>query len=172
MKIILLIVGVLLVGGEFLQAQAAVKPTAAAKPQKLLVGSGALSGGIAGTGFSLMNLKSTINPQAHLERLMIDVGDIDGHSLKGLPGYFNVELQNNAKRIVVDFSQMPTTLIDAKALTARLRQSMYVQNVKMLADPSDNTLSLIMDLKKPVRLKVFQVPGQKTTSKVVLDLIS
>lgn len=168
MKFILLILGL----GLFLQAHAAVKPTLPAKPQKLLVGSGALSGGIAGTGFSLMNLKSTTNPQARLERLMIDVGDIDGHSMKGLPGYFNVELQNSAKRIVIDFSQMPTTLMDVKALSSRLNKSMYVSSVKMLSDPSDNTLSLIMDLKKPVKLKVFQVPGQKTTSKVVLDLIS
>ena len=168
MKFILLILGVSVI----LQARAAVPPMAVAKPQKILVGSGALSGGIAGTGFSLMNLKLTTNRQTRFERLMIDIGDIDGRSLKGLPGYFNVELQNKAKRIVVDFSQMPTTLLDVKALTARLSKSMYVQSVKMLADPSDNTLSLIMDLKKPVQLKVFQVPGQKTTSKVVLDLIS
>ncbi len=157
--------------GVFFQAQGAVKPLPA-KPQKILMGSGSMAGGIAGTGFSLINLKTTTNRQAKLERLMIDVGDIDGHPLKGLPGYFNVELQNKAKRIVVDFSQMPTTLLDSKGLTERLRMSTYVQSVKMLADPSDQTLSLIMELKKPVKLKVFQVPGQKTTSKLVLDLIS
>ncbi len=167
MKSILLLV----VLGLGTQVEAALKPNSV-KAQKMIIGSGALSGGIAGTGFSLMNIKSATNPKVRLERLMIDVGDIDGRNMKGLPGYFNVELQNKAQRIVVDFSQMPTTLMDAKALRERLKKSMYVQSVKMLADPSDNTLSLIMDLKKPVKLKVFQVPGQKTTSKVVLDLIS
>ena len=167
MKSILLLV-ILAVAFE---VPAALKPKSA-KPEKILVGSGSMAGGIAGTGFSLMNLKTSTNPQARSERLIIDIGDMDGHTMKGLPGYFNVELQNNAKRIVVDFSQMPTTLMDTKALTERLKKSTYVQHIKMLEDPSDNTLSLIMDLKKPVKLKVFQVPGQKTTSKVVLDLIS
>src|SRR5207247_250906 len=103
------------------------------QPQKILVGSGAQSGGIAGTGFSLMNVKSSINPSARLERLMIDVGDMDGHALKGLPGYFNVELQNKSKRIVVDFAQMPVSQLDMKALKERLKKSMYVQSIKMLA---------------------------------------
>ncbi len=157
--------------GVFFQAQGALKPLPV-KPQKILIGSGSMAGGIAGTGFSLMNLKTMTNLQTRSERLMFDVGDIDGHPMKGLPGYFNVELKNNAKRIVVDFSQMPTTLMDSKALSERLKKSTYVQSVKMLSDPSDHTLSLIMELKKPVKLKVFQVPGQKSTSKLVLDLFS
>ena len=74
MKSILLLV----ILSVFMRAEAALKP-GPIKPQKILVGSGALSGGIAGTGFSLMNLKTSINQQARLERLMIDVGDIDGH---------------------------------------------------------------------------------------------
>jgi hypothetical protein len=97
---------------------------------------------------------------------------LDGRPLKGLPGYFNVELQNNSQRIVIDFAQMPVSQMDLKALKERFKKSLYVENIKMLEDPSDNTLSLIMDLKKPVKVKVFQVPGQKTTSKVVLDLMS
>lgn len=147
-------------------------PVQKAKVQKPLVSAGNKSGGIAGTGFTLMDLNSKINPKAKVERLMIDVGDLEGKPQKGLPGYFNVELKENAKKVVIDFAQMPLTKIDTKKIKAKLKSSLYVKDVKMLMDPSDNTLSLILDLKKPAKLKVFQVPGKKTTAKVVVDLMS
>lgn len=154
-----------------LSAGAAI-PKAKAQPQKILAGAGAKTGGLAGTGFSLLDLKSDFNRQAGTERLLIDVGDIDGRPQKGLPGYFQVELQNNSKRIVIDFAQMPGSHLEARQLQEKLKKSMFIKSAKLLADPSDSTLSLVLDLKKPAKLKVFQVPGEKTTSKVVLDLMS
>jgi hypothetical protein len=141
-------------------------------PGKILSGTGSKAGGIAGPGFTLLDIKSNFNRQAGIERLLIDVGDIDGRQRKGYPGYFQVELQNNSRRVVIDFAQMPASLVDVKKVQEKFKDSIFVKRAKMLADPSDDTLSLVLDLKKPAKLKVFQVPGQKTTSKVVLDLMS
>jgi hypothetical protein len=150
----------------------AAVPKITNKPDKILSGEGHKAGGVAGAGFTLLDIKTNVNRHAGLERLLIDVGDIEGRPRKGMPGYFQVELQNNSKRVVIDFAQMPASRIQAAKLKEKLKDSYFVQNAKVLSDPTDSTLSLILDLKKPAKLKVFQVPGSKTTSKVVLDLMS
>lgn len=146
-------------------------PTAKAQ-QKMIMTSGARAGGVAGTGFALLDVHSKINREGTIERLMFDVGDLEGRPQKGMPGYFNVELQNQSKRIVIDFAQMAAAQIDAQKMKEKLKKSPYVKDVKMMADPSDGTLSVILDLKKPAKLKVYQVPGKKAAAKVVVDLLT
>lgn len=154
-----------------LGADAAIPP-AQNSPQKILSGSGYRSGGVAGSGFTLLNLNAEFNPKTAIERMILDVGTLDGQANKGLPGYFQVELKPGARRVVIDFSQMPNSQMTSSHIQYRLRKSKFVKQVKMLADPTDGSLSLILDLKKPARLKVYQVPGEKLTSKVVLDLMT
>ncbi len=150
----------------------AAMTSGALKPSKILLGDGTKAGGIAGPGFTLLDIKSVSNQASAEERLMIDVGDIDGKAHKGYPGYFQVELRNNSKTVIIDFAQMPASKMDLAKIQDKLKDSFYVKKAKLLADPSDDTLTLVLDLKKPAKLKVFQVPGEKTTSKVVLDLMS
>lgn len=135
----------------------------------ILAGNAAIAGGVAGTGFSLRDFKLT--QVAGKERLIIDIADLTGSPLKGLPGYYHAELQKNPSRLVIDFAQTPNVFIDEKKINERLRSSKVVSRSAVLIDPTDQTLSLILDLKKTAKAQVYQVRGNKGTSRVVVDLM-
>lgn len=126
-------------------------------------------GGMAGPGFSLLNIHRSKSANGKVERLVFSIGDRNGKPLIGVPGYFNAQNQKN--RIVLDFAQMPVSRLDEKAIHQALKQSDHVKSVKMIRDPTDQTLTLILDLKGPVKMKALQVKGQKQTARVILDII-
>lgn len=145
----------------------AVKPAS-----KILQGEGASFGGLAGNGFTLLDVRRTADPKKKVERLVLDVGDMQGAPLKGLPGYYFAELKKNPQQLVIDFSQMPNSNIELKTLQSRFKSSLAVKTANMTLDPVDNSLSVTLDLKKNTKVRVYQVAGNKSTSKVVVDLIS
>ncbi|MGZ3826399.1 MAG: hypothetical protein ACXVCR_15670 [Bdellovibrio sp.] len=146
----------------------AVKPSAS----KILVGEGTSFGGLAGNGFTLMDVRRTADKSKKIERIVMDVGDRNGAALRGWPGYYFVELKKNPQRLVIDFAQMPNSNIDQKQLAMKLKNSFAVTNTTLSLDPLDSSLNLTMDLKKNTKVRVYQVAGKKSTSKVVVDLIS
>lgn len=150
-------------------AEAAIPSVTKPAPGKILAEKGAVTGGLAGTGFSLTNI--TLAKIAGKERIVIDVGDKTGAPLKGYPGYFHAELQEKPNRLVIDFAQTPATMIDEKFIDKQLKASGVVAKSTLLVDPTDQTLSLILDLKKKAKAQIFQVPGQKGTGRVVVDLL-
>lgn len=139
-----------------------LQPAGLQKPTLSLVG------GTAGLGFSLLDVRST--KTKNKERVVLDIGGLKGSNLKGKPGYFHAQVLENPHRLVIDFAQMPASKIDVKALNKRLSNSLGVKTAQMSLDPVDQTLSLVFELKNRPGVKVYQVPGQKTTSKVVVDL--
>lgn len=151
-------------------ARAAIpSKTKAPAPGKILAESGAVAGGLAGGGFSLTNVTLAKTPGK--ERVVIDLGDLNGAPIKGLPAYYHAEMQKAPHRLVIDFAQMPNTMINEKAINERLKASKLIQSSVILIDPTDQTLSLILELKKDARAQIFQVPGQKGTGRVVVDLL-
>jgi hypothetical protein len=146
----------------------------AAVPAKIrfLQGSGSQTGGMAGTGFTLTGMRLSQDKKKKIERIVMDIGDKNGQSIKGLPGYFHIELKNNPQRLIVNLAQMPHSNVDARKLKEIFRQSLAVKNTALALDPIDSTLIVSMDLKKNTKVRVMQVAGKKQTSKVVLDLIS
>ena len=139
---------------------------------QILAGQGAVVGGLSGSGFTMIDLRRTANSKKKIERIVIDVGDLKGLPVKGWPGYYHAELQKNPQRLVIDFSQMPSSKIDEKSIASRFKGSLAVKRSGMSLDPVDNTLNLTLDLKPKTRAKVYQVAGNKSTSKVVIDLYS
>lgn len=139
-------------------------------PSKILQGSGSIVGGVAGTGFSLLDLRKSQNLKEKVERIVFDVGDLRGRTQKGLPGYYHVQMLQNPNRLVIDFSQMPASKINAKEIQKRLASSMFVKSTELALDPIDQSLNLVFFLKNKPKAKVFQVAGKKSTSKVVVDL--
>lgn len=138
-------------------------------PAKILAQNDATAGGLAGTGFSITNV--TLAKTSGKERLVIDIGDVKGEPIRGYPGYYHAELQEKPNRLVIDFAQTPATMIDEKDINKKLKESGIIANSTILVDPTDHTLSLILDLKKKAKAQVFQVPGKKGTSRVVVDLL-
>jgi hypothetical protein len=146
----------------------AVKPTSTAK---ILAGAGVSFGGIAGSGFTLLDFRRTADFKKKIERLVIDIGDINGNPQKGWPGYYFAELKNNPQQLVIDFSQMPNSRVTSKQIGDQLNGSLAVLKSNMSVDPLDGTLNLTLNLKSNTKVQVYQVSGQKSTSKVVVDFI-
>lgn len=138
------------------------------KPAKILARQGAISGGLAGNGFSIRDVALLKLPQK--ERLIIDMGDINGGVLRGLPAYYHAELQENPPRLILDFAQTPRTLLEERNFRTKLKDSKRISFSQMLLDPTDQTMSLIFNLKKGTKAQVFQVRGEKGTGRVVVEL--
>jgi len=159
---------VLLLGSISLAAVPTKKP--AFKINKILSGEGSTFGGLAGSGFTLLDVRRTADARKKLERIVLDVGDINGSAKKGWPGYYFAELKSNPQRLIIDFSQMPNARINQAQIASRLKNSTSVRKTAMSMDPTDSSLILTMDLKQNTKVRVYQVAGQKSTSKVVIDL--
>jgi len=139
---------------------------------KILVGTGETFGGLAGTGFTLLDVRKTSDKSKKVERIVFDVGDMAGGKMRGWPGYFHAELKNKPQRLVLSFSQMPNSHVDGVALANRMKGSLAVQNTALSLDPVDSSLNLSFDLKQKTKVRVYQVAGKKETSKVVIDLMA
>lgn len=153
-------------------------PTFAALPAKkapevkgILSGSGSTFGGLAGSGFTLLDVKRVATNSDKIERLVFDIGDKEGQDMRGWPGYYHVELKNNPQRLVIDFAQMPNSRVTQLTLNSRLKGSPSILSSIMSLEPVDNSLNLTMSLKSNTKVRVYQVMGKKSTSKVVVDLI-
>ncbi|MBK9323945.1 MAG: hypothetical protein IPM97_13550 [Bdellovibrionaceae bacterium] len=138
-------------------------------PGRILVNEGQAMGGIAGSGFSLMDLRRSSDAKKRVERVVIDIGDMQGQTLKGLPGYFHAELKKNPSKLILDFDQTPVSRLDEGRLKDRFKGSLFVRKTSMILDPEDKALNLTFDLKPGTIARVFQVKGEKGTSKVVVD---
>jgi hypothetical protein len=137
-------------------------------PGQWLQKNGDIHGGISGNGFSLLGFQQIQDKKLNIERLIFDVGDFNGQPLKRLPGYYHVELRGD--RLLLDFSQMVSGNLAEKDLIAKLKKSPHVKSASMTVDPEDKNLNITLQLREKPKIRVFQVEGVKTTSKVVIDL--
>lgn len=158
--------------GFSLQAAAAVPAKIKAPVGKILVNEGATAGGVAGVGFSLMDLRRTADAKKRVERIVLDFGDLQGNPHKGLPAYFHAELKKNPHRLVLDFNQTPNSRLDEGRLADRFKGSLFVKKTSMILDPDDKALNMTLDLQPGTVARISQVKGQKMTSKVVVDLFA
>lgn len=158
--------------GLSIQASAAIPAKPKSPVGKILVTEGQATGGVAGTGFSLMDLRRSSDAKKKIERIVIDFGDMEGKPQKGLPAYFHAELKKNPNRLVLDFNQTPNSRLDEGRLANRFKGSLFVKKSSMILDPEDKALNLTLDLAPGTFARVFQVKGEKTTAKVVIDLFA
>ena len=154
-------------------AMAAVSPVSkqilAPQHQNILRGQGALQGGKAGMGFSLLDIKAM--PIAKLsERVMIDVGDIRSQKIKGSIGYYTVEMKKNNK-LVITLAKTLNAKFENKDLSKRFLNSRYVAGSQVHFDPIAQSMTVELQLKKPVVARVVSLKGDKETGKLVLDMI-
>lgn len=155
----------------------AAKTSVGAKPQAspgqahILSAPTAIVGGEAGSGFSLLNIKKELSASGSVERLVIDVGDLNGKPNFGLPSYYHAQLMKDPARLVLDFSQMPISLLSEKQLIEKLKDSKFVRRAQMTLDPEDQTLSMILDLKPSTRIRLLQIKGVNKTSQLVVDFL-
>ncbi len=130
---------------------------------------GVFIGGKAGSGISLLNVRRFYSPKKHLERVVIEVGDKDANPhLKEL-GYFQVSLDKQHKRIVVDLAQLKLSRVSERAVQRLFKKSPIVSEVNLTLDPEDKAATLVLNLKHPVRMEVFQKTKANEPGRIVID---
>jgi len=154
-------------------AIAAVPPKAknALRNSAILRGPGAIHGGLAGKGFSLLGIKSQVSKNQKLERLTVGVGNMNFLPHKGSPGYFHIENSADSKRVVLNFPQTPNAKFDERSAQKAFAKSPFVRSTEMTFDPQTQTTSLILNLKKPASIRATPIPGTgKQTAQLKVDL--
>jgi hypothetical protein len=149
----------------FFSAHAAIPPVF----KNALTKPGAVTGGEAGAGFSILNLEM-IPQKNRSERIVIDIGNYEGKPNMGKSGYFHVEKKSN-RLISIDFAQMGLTKVTQEKVNAALKKSRLIDQGLMTYDSLDQNMNLSLTAKKDIKIKTYQVVGKNQTSKVVIDLI-
>jgi len=131
---------------------------------------GVFTGGRAGMGSSLLNVRRTYSQRAAIERVIVDLGDQDMRPTGKKMPYFQASVDAKANRVIVDLAQLQMSRVTETQLKKLFRSSPYVASVEYSVDPADKTGSIILNLKRPMKLEVFQLLAAKKPSRVVLDL--
>ncbi len=128
----------------------------------ILRGAGAVHGGLAGRGFSLLDLKSEIAKSQKLERLTVQIGDAALQPYVGAPGYFHIENRPETHQVIIHFLQALNAKFDDRKLAQTFAHSPFVKTSQMNFEPESQTMSLILQMKKSASLRVLPVNGTKS----------
>ena len=131
---------------------------------------GIVVGGRSGRGFSLLKVRRDLSTKLGMERVILDIGDIEGKPAFGKVNYFQATGEKNPPRIVLDLAQLSRSAVDEASLKKTFAKSPYVKNVELTSDPEDHSASLVIFLKKPMLVEVFEMPSEKKASRIVLDI--
>ncbi|MGE0529099.1 MAG: hypothetical protein AB7G93_17890 [Bdellovibrionales bacterium] len=133
---------------------------------------GVFTGGHAGgKGISLLTVKRGFSAKTQLERVVIELGDSELRPLGKKMGYFQVSMDAQKRRLVLDLSQLRLSRISERQVRHLFRSSPHVASVDFTLDPEDKAGTLVLNLKKPMRLEVFQLTGDKKNGRIVMDLV-
>lgn len=172
MKRLIYILGVFLgVGLPVSQALAAsTYKQALDKKTSAYLNEGVIVGGRAGKGYSLLNVRRDLSPKLGMERVILDLGDIEGRPLFGKASYFQASVEKNPPRIVIDLAQLSRSAVTEAKLKQMFKKSPYVKGVELTSDPEDRSASLVISLTQPMGVEIFEMPAANKASRIVIDL--
>jgi|GEM_PF-1523743 len=131
---------------------------------------GVFIGGKANEGTSLLGVRRTYSGKAKIERVIVDLGDHEAKPAGRNPGYYQVSMDSANNRVVMDLAQLRFTKISEAQLQNLFRGSPYVSEAQLTMDPEDKAATMVLKLKRPMRLEVFQLMDKKKPGRVVMDL--
>ncbi len=131
---------------------------------------GVFIGGRASTGSSLLAVRRSYSSKAKVERMIVDLGDHESKPAGLNPGYFQVSMDAANNRVVVDLAQLRYSKISESQLQNVFRRSPYVADATLTLDPEDKAGTMVLKLKRPMRLEVFQLKNKNKPGRVVIDL--
>lgn len=67
-------------------------------------------------------------------------------------------------------SQLRSANVTEQKLTEMFKNSAYVARTEFTLDPEDKTGSMVLHLKRPVKMEVFQLHAKNKPSRVVIDI--
>ena len=113
---------------------------------------GFINGGVAGEEFSLLKIENQVAGQS--ETLSLAYGDRQGKQIRGLPGFYQIALDRDGRRLVIDLAQVDRTAVDPQSLRQKLKSSPLVSSVDMTMDPQDRSTNITLNLKEPIEISV------------------
>jgi len=134
---------------------------------------GSVTGGQSATGsssFSILDVRRIFAAKDKVERILIEVGDDKGHPLINKLSYFQVSVEKNRPRVVINLSQTVASNVDQQKLRKLFLSSPYVKDAKINFDPVDLSMTMQLVLKKAVLLEVFEMKSKNKGSRLVVDL--
>ena len=134
------------------------------------VGQGVFTGGQAGPGFTLLNVRRENSKNQTLERVILDIGDREGKPLLNRLGYFHVSVEKEPSRVVIDLSQVLRSRVSEISLGKLFLKSPFVCRAEMSMEIGDNTAKIVLDTKVPVVAEVFEMPSKNKPSRIVIDI--
>ncbi len=150
------------------QATAAIQQKRTEWLIKSLKADGYVTGGVAGSGFSLLGVD--VVPRKKSEMIKITLGDRNGLGIKTSPPYHHIQYSKNGLWVQIDFSQMARSLIEENAIRNRFKKSKFVRNIDLTQDPGDGTYNLRLQLKRPLTLRTA-VSLKKPKGELYIELL-
>jgi len=130
---------------------------------------GVFTGGkTAGQGASILAVKRGFSAKAELERMIVTIGDKEARPLRGEPTYFQASMDAAQRRMVLDISQLKLSKVSEAQIQRLFKSSPYVSGIDLTLDPEDRAATMVVHLKRPMRLEVFKM---SKPARIVLDLI-
>ncbi len=159
----------------FVSMVVAVSASASPSPMKVKPGSiakaartGFFAGGEATHELSLIDA-TTSKAADGSESLAFFYGNDRGQPLRGLPGFFQIVLDRDGKRVAIDLAQVSRTAVDPAALRKKLKSSKLVSALDMTMDPTDSSTNITLSFKEPIELAV-EASGEKSPSRIAITL--
>lgn len=131
---------------------------------------GVVTGGRAGKGYSLLNVRRDLSAKTAMERVILDLGDIEGKPLLGKASYFQASVEKNPPRVVIDLAQLSRSAVTEAKLKQIFQKSPFVKKVELTSDPEDRSATLTLALTEPMSVEIFEMPSDKKASRIVVDL--
>ncbi len=131
---------------------------------------GLFIGGVAGQGASLLNVRRSFSKAANLERVIVDLGDKDAKPSGKNMSYFQASMDSAHTRVILDLAQLRMTMVSEQRVRQAFKNSPFVASVEFTLDPEDKAGTIILNLKQPMQLEVFELLAAKKPARVVMDL--
>jgi hypothetical protein len=131
---------------------------------------GVFTGGVAGKGTSILGLRRVYSSKIKIERIIVDLGDGEMKPTHKNLGYFQVGMDSKNNRIVLDVAQLAYSKISENQAKDLFRKSPYVAKVSLTLDPEDKAGTMVLQLKQPAKLEVFQLKNSKRPGRIVMDI--
>ena len=135
------------------------------------VNDGVFIGGKASKGATLINVRRSHSAKAKIERVIVDVAGDPTKNVKDKMPFFQASIDSQSRRVVLDLAQLRMSRVTEIQLKNMFKQSPYVQDVSLTFDPEDKGATMVLELKQPMRLEVFQLVDKKKPARVVMDLV-
>lgn len=169
MKLIISLIGLFIFMYDF-NSQAAIQKDKTKIQVPLITKDGIYIGGVAKSAFSIKDIRLTSNLKTKQERIVIDIGDLNGRSITGKIGFYQIEKKEN--QVVITFSQTPKLFIDSKRVVEKFKSGRNFTKFVLTQDLDDNNQQIQLNLNKNTKVRFFDVVGGKQTAKLVIDLFN